>query len=160
MPTIANGAQIYSQGMEPSSTAKLTTALMIVVHSVLSVVGALVAGFTFYTFWRPLVGHHRYNEIARSSAMVLLLLLVVALWGVGVYGRWHDRCAAFAWVLPALWCCHLLIIGGMEAFQTGRGVIATCFLMVAAVYSLGAVVGITASRKTAAEPAAPTAEHN
>jgi hypothetical protein len=145
--------------MEPTTAAKLMTALMVMVHSVLSVIGTLVAGFTFYTFWRPLVGHHRYNEIARSPVMVALLLLVVALWGVVVYGRWHDRRGAFAWVLPALWCCHLFISGGIGALHTGKGDLAICFLMVAAAYSLGAVVAAVVVGRVVANPRPQTVEH-
>lgn len=141
--------------MEPTTTAKLMAALMIGVHTLLSVIGTLVAGFTFYTFWRPLVGHHRYNEIARSPVMVALLLLVVALWGVVVYGRWHDRRGAFAWVLPALWCCHLFISGGIEALQTGKGDVAIGLLVVAVAYSLGAAVAAVVVGRVVAKPATP-----
>jgi len=138
-----------------STNTKLIIALKVVAHSVLSVVGALVAAFTFYTFWRPLVGHHRYNEIARSPVLIVLLLVVVALWGMVVNRTWHNHWGMLAWVLPALWCCHLFASRGSDAFQTVRGAIATCFLVVAIVYSVGAVLAEVVSRRAVPKPAIP-----
>lgn len=144
-----------STGGEWTTTAKLTVALKIAVHGLLSVVGGLVAAFTFYTFWRPLVGHNRYNEIARSPVLIVLVLVVVALWGMVINRLWHNPWGTLAWVLPALWCCHLFVAGGLNMFQTVRGAIATCVLIVAAVYSLGALVAVVVTRGAATKPAIP-----
>ena len=83
---------------------KLKAFLRVVGHTILSFIAALVAGFTFYAFFRPIVGRERYSNVARSPVMFVLLLIVVALWGMALYDRWHDRRAFFAWALPPSGC--------------------------------------------------------
>lgn len=118
---------------------KFKTFLVVVAHTILSFVAALVAGFTFYTFFRPLMGHERYGVVAKSSIMLVLLLIVVALWGVLLYARWYDHRAFFAWVLPALWTCHLILSRGLAAIHESRGD-ALFFLEIGAAYSIGSVL--------------------
>ena len=137
-----------------STTAtKLIAALKIATHTGLSLVGGFVAAFTFYTFWRPLLGHSRYIEIARSPILIVLVLVVVALWGMVINRMWDNHWGMLAWVLPASWCSHLFFTGGLNMFQTVRGALATCFLIVAIVYSLGAVLAEVVSRRAARKPA-------
>ena len=112
--------------------AKLADSLMVLVHAALSLVGVLVCDFTFYTFWRP--RNPRY-------VMVVLLLVVVALWGVVVYAKWRDRRAFFAWLVPLLWSSHIFISRGASGFSEGPGELGLTFLAIATAYSLGAVAG-------------------
>ena len=118
---------------------KLKAFLRVVGHTILSFIAALVAGFTFYAFFRPIVGRERYSNVARSPVMFVLLLIVVALWGMALYDRWHDRRAFFAWVLPALWVCHLVLSRGIAALQ-GTWADTLFFFGIGAAYSLGAAI--------------------
>jgi hypothetical protein len=118
---------------------KLKSFLKVLAHTILSFIAALVAGFTFHAFFRPIVGRERYSSLARSPVMVVLLLIIVALWGMALYDKWHDRRAFFAWVLPALWVCHLLLSRGTAALQ-GTWADTLFFFEIGAAYSLGAVI--------------------
>jgi len=120
-------------------TEKLKSFLKVVAHTTLSFLAAFVAGFTFYAFFRPIVGRERYSHAARSPVMVVLLLVVVALWGMALYDKWHDRRAFFAWVLPALWVCHLMLSRGIVALQ-GTWADTLFFFEIGAAYSVGAVI--------------------
>jgi hypothetical protein len=132
---------------------KLKAFLMVVAHTVLSFVAALVAGFTFYAFFRPIIGRERYSLIAQSPVMVVLLLIIVALWGLVLYDRWHDHRAFFAWVLPAIWICHLVLSRGLSALQ-GTWADTLFFLEIGAAYSVGAVVGAIAVGTMSQKPPA------
>lgn len=111
--------------------------LRVIAHTILSLVAALVAGFTFYGFFRPIVGRERYSQLANTPVMIALLLIIVALWGMVLYHRWHDRCAFLAWVLPALWVCHLMMSRGVAALQ-GRWSDTLFLFEIGAAYSVGA----------------------
>lgn len=128
---------------------KLKAFLRVVAHTILSFIAALVAGFTFYTFFRPIMGRERYSQVAQSPVMIALALIVVALWGMLLYDRWHDSRAFFAWVLPALWLCHQMLSGGIAASQV-RWADGLFALEVGAAYSLGACVAAIILRKQVA----------
>lgn len=108
-------------------------------HTILSFIGALVAGFTFYAFFRPIVGRDRYGQIAHGPVMFVLLLIIVALWGMMLYDRWRDRRAFFAWVLPALWVCHLMLSQVIATLQ-GKWPDTLFFFEIGAAYAVGAHV--------------------
>jgi len=132
--------------------SKFKTLLWLVAHTLLAFAASLVAGFTFYALLRPIIGLQRYNELAKSSpVMIALLLIVVALWGLVLYDRWHDRRAFFAWVLPALWICHLILSRGWSALE-GTWADRLFFLEIGAAYSAGAAVGAIVLRKTSSNP--------
>ncbi len=83
--------------------------------------------------------------------MTLMLLIVVALWGMVLYNKWCDRRAFFAWVLPALWVCHLMLSRGMAASQGGWGD-TLFFFEIGAAYSVGACAAATVLGRTLPEP--------
>ncbi len=120
-------------------TEKFKAFLKVVGHTILSFVAALMGGFTFYAFFRPIVGRERYGQAAQSPVMVVLLLVVVGLWGLLLYARWHDRSAFFAWVLPALWVCHVILSRGVRSIE-GKWADTLFFVEIGAAYSLGAVI--------------------
>ena len=130
---------------------KLKAFLRVVGHTILSFIAALVAGFTFYTFFRPLVGRERYSQAARSPVMVVLLLIIVALWGMMLFERWHDRRAFYAWVLPALWVCHLMLSRGIATLQ-GKWADTLMFFEIGAAYAVGAYVASIVLRRAGQAP--------
>ena len=133
---------------------KLKAMLMVFVHTVLSFLAALVAGFTFYTFWRPVIGHQRYSLVARSPGSVMLVLVVVALWGLAIYARWHDHHAFFAWVLPAVFTFHFVVSRGLTVVLGPYPWWADAFLFleICAAYSAGAVLGAIVTGTMFARP--------
>src|ERR1700744_5979937 len=118
---------------------KAKAVLMMVIHTILSFVAAFFAGLTFNVFFRPVIGRERYRVIAKSPVMVVLLLVVVALWGMILYEKWHDRRAFLAWVLPAMWIVHILLSRGVGAFLENWAD-NLFFFAVGAAYSVGAIV--------------------
>jgi hypothetical protein len=106
-------------------------------------------------FVRPIMGKERYSQAvtAQTPTMVVLLLVIVALGGVVAYRRWADRCAFFAWILPALWLCHLMLSRGMEAMQ-GRWSDPLLFFAIGTAYSVGAFLAAVVGRKTLEKPPA------
>jgi hypothetical protein len=134
---------------------KLKATLMVFAHTALSFLAALVAGFTFYTFWRPVIGHERHNFVARSPVSVILLLIVVALWGLAIYLRWHDHRGFFAWVLPALLTFHFVVSRGLAAVVGTYPWWADAFLFleIGAAYSVGAVLGAVVTGTMSVRPA-------
>jgi len=129
------------------TSEKLETILRIVGHTLLSFVAALVGGFTFYTFFRSVIGRQQYSLIAKSPAMIVLLLIVVALWGLVLYGKWRDHHAFLAWLLPALWVAHLILSRGFAALQ-GTWADTLFFFDVGAAYSIGATLSALMLRTT------------
>jgi hypothetical protein len=129
--------------------AKLKAFLRVVAHTFLSFIAAVSGSAMLYAFFQPIVGTERYNQAAAANkpTMVVLLLVVVFLVGVEAYRRWTDRCAFFAWVLPALWACHLMLSRGLEAMQ-GRWSDPLFFFAVGAAYSVGALVAFVARKTT------------
>jgi hypothetical protein len=133
---------------------KLKATLMVFVHTVLSFLAAFVAGFTFYAFWRPVIGHERYYLVARSPGIVILVLIVVAFWGLAIYARWHDHRAFFAWVLPAVFTFHFVLSRGLTAVLGPYPwwADAFIFLEIGAAYSAGAVLGAVVTVTMSARP--------
>ena len=133
---------------------KFKATLMVFAHTALAFLAALVAGFTFYTFWRPVIGHEQYNLVARSPVSVILLLVVVALWELAIYSRWHDHRAFFAWVLPALFTFYFVITRGLAAVLGTYPWWADAFLFleIGAAYSAGAVLGAVVTGTMSATP--------
>ena len=127
--------------------AKLNAFLRVVGHTLLSFIAVLVCGFTFYACFRPIVGPERYAQLSQSPIMVGLFLIVVALWGLVLYERWHDNRAFFAWVLPALWTCHLVLSGGPAA--PNKWADSLFLLEVGGAYSVGAAIAAIVLRRAA-----------
>lgn len=130
---------------------KLKAFLWLVAHTLLAFAAALTAGFTFYTFFRPIIGRQRYSLAVRSPLMILALLIVVALWGIVLYDKWRDHRAFYAWVLPALWICHLILSKGWTALQ-GTWADRLFFLEIGAAYSAGAAVAAIVLKRAARPP--------
>lgn len=135
----------------PAMAYKLKKFLRVVGHTFLSLLAALSGGFMFMAFIRPIVGRSRYARTPHDPVMFALLLVIVLLGGLVVYRRWSDRCAFFAWVLPALWVCHLMLSRGLAAVGSWDSD-SLFFLAVGAAYSVGALVGAIISRKTFEKP--------
>ncbi len=125
---------------------KLKSCLQVLGHTLLALVAALVAGFSFHAFVRPLMGPLRYRVLTETPLMILLMLTVIAFWGIVLYYRWRDRHAFYAWVLPAIWCLLLLVSRGAAAFRsaTRSADLASLFLEICAAYSAGAVLSAMA----------------
>jgi hypothetical protein len=85
--------------------------------------------------------------------MVVLLLAGVALGGVQVYRRWPDRRAFFAWALPAVWVCHLVLSRGMAAME-GQWSDPLLWLGIGSAYSLGAFITAIVTGKISKKPPA------
>lgn len=120
-------------------------------HTVLSFNAALFGGFMFYGFIRPIVGRERYSKTPHDPIMISLLLVIVLLGGVVAYRRWADSCAFFAWVLPSIWACHILLSRGIDAMQ-GQWFDRLFFLETALAYSVGALLAATVFRETLKKP--------
>jgi hypothetical protein len=118
---------------------KLQAFAKIVLHTVLSFVATLVAGGAVYSTFRPILGRARYHQFARSPLIMVLLLTGVALGGMQVYRRWRDHFAFFAWALPGIWVCHLLLYRGM-AEMTGQWSDPLFWLGIGSAYSIGALI--------------------
>jgi hypothetical protein len=121
---------------------KLKGCLQVLGHTLLALVAALVAGFSFHSFLRPLMGPLRYRVLTETPLLILLMLTVIALWGTVLYYRWRDRHAFYAWMLPAIWCLYLLVSGGPAIFRSSKGPADTAsfFLETCVAYSAGAVL--------------------
>ena len=121
---------------------KLKSCLQALGHSLLALVAALVAGFSFHSFLRPLMGPLKYRVLTETPLMILLMLTVIALWGNLLYYRWRDHHAFYAWVLPAIWCLYLLLSRGPAVFRSSnaRADMASFFLEICLAYSAGAVL--------------------
>jgi hypothetical protein len=132
---------------------KLKAIVMIVAHTVFSFIAVLVAGCTLYAFFRPLLGRERYHQLAHTPVMIVLLLSSVALGGMQVYRRWHDHRAFFAWVLPAIWICHLILSRGVAAME-GKWSDPFFLFGVGASYSVGALIAAIVPTKTLQKPPA------
>jgi hypothetical protein len=130
---------------------KLKAFLRVLAHTLLSFIAALSAGFMFYAFIRPIVGKERYSKTPHDPVIVALLLVIVLMGGVVAYRRWTDRCAFFAWVIPALWLCHLTLSRGMEAMR-GRWSDPLFFFGIGAAYSVGALLAAMIVRKSTEAP--------
>jgi len=78
--------------------------------------------------------------------MILLLLTGVVLVGGVLYRRWADRRALFAWLLPALWVCHLMLSRD-PAKMEGQWPDPLFFLEVGAAYSAGALIAVIVTKK-------------
>jgi hypothetical protein len=122
---------------------KLKACLQVLGHTLLALVAALVAVFSFHSFLRPLMGPQKYGVLAETPLMILLMLTVIALWGILLYYRWRDHHAFYAWVLPAIWCLYLLVRRGPEIFRgpTRPAVLASFLLEICVAYSAGAAFG-------------------
>jgi hypothetical protein len=120
---------------------KLKACLQVLGHTLLALVAALVAGFSFHSFLRPLMGPQKYSVLAETPLMILLMLTVIGLWGILLYYRWRDHHAFYAWVLPAIWCLSLLMSRGSGVFRgpTRAAILASFFLEICVAYSAGAV---------------------
>jgi uncharacterized membrane protein len=121
---------------------KLKACLQVLGHTLLALVAALVAGFSFHSFLRPLMGPLKYSVLAETPLMILLMLTVIAFWGILLYYRWRDHHAFYAWVLPAIWCLYLLLSRGSGVFRrpTRSADLASFFLEIGLAYSAGAVL--------------------
>lgn len=110
-------------------------------------------GSMLEAFVRPIMGKERYSQavVAQRATVVALLLVIVLLGGLVAYRRWADRCAFFAWILPALWLCDLMLSRGMEAMQ-GRWSDPLFLFAIGAAYSVGAFLAAIFSRKTFEKP--------
>ncbi len=126
---------------------KLKAFLILVAHTIFSFVAALLAGCALYTSLRPLLGRERYQQLAHTPLIAVLLLTGVALGGARVYLRWPDRRAFFAWVLPSIWVCHLALSRGMAAME-GKWADPLFFFGAGASYSVGAVIAAITIRKS------------
>jgi hypothetical protein len=121
---------------------KLKGCLQILGHSLLALVAALVAVFSFHSFVRPLMGPLKYRVLTETPLMILLLLTVIAFWGMMLYYRWRDRHAFYAWLPPAIWCLGLLVSRGPAVFEisTRSASLASFFLEICVAYSAGAIL--------------------
>lgn len=121
---------------------KLKACLQSLGHTLLALVAALVAGFSFHSFLRPLLGPLKYRVLAETPLMILLMLTVIAFWGILLYYRWRDHHAFYAWVLPAIGCLYLLVSRGPAVFRVANrsGDLASFFLEICCAYSAGAVL--------------------
>jgi CDP-diglyceride synthetase len=117
-----------------------------VAHTILSFVAMLAGGCALYTSLRPLLGRERYQQLAHTPLIVVLLLTGVALRGARVYLWWPDRRAFFAWVLPSIWVCHLALSRGIAAVD-GKWADPFFFFGVGASYSVGAWIAAMAIKK-------------
>jgi hypothetical protein len=127
---------------------KLKGCLQILGHTLLALVAAFVAGFSFYSFLRPLIGRNHYRVLSQTPLMILLMLSVIAIWGILLYYRWRDHHAFYAWVLPAIWCLYLLVSRGPAVFRgpTRYGDLASLLLEICTAYSAGAVLSAVVIR--------------
>jgi hypothetical protein len=134
---------------------KLKRFFRVVGHTFLAIIAAIFAGTMLEAFVRPMVGKQRYSQAvaAHTPTVVVLLLVIVLLGGVVAYRRWADRCAFLAWILPALWLCHLMLSRGMEAMK-GRWSDPGLFFAVGAAYSIGAFFAAIVEGKTLQKPRA------
>jgi peptidoglycan biosynthesis protein MviN/MurJ (putative lipid II flippase) len=130
---------------------KLQAFLRVVAHTVFSFIAALLAGGTLYAFLLPILGRERYYRVAQLPVMVVLLLSFVALGGAQVYHRWPDRRAFLAWVLPALWLCHLILSRGMAAME-GKWSDPLFWVGIGVSYSCGALIAAVVANKTLQKP--------
>jgi hypothetical protein len=140
---------IMDIGISMTTPADMLKAfLTLVAQTIFSFIVALFAGCALYTSLRPLLGKARYQQLAHTPLIVVLLLTGVALGGVRVYLWWPDRRAFFAWVLPSIWVCHLALSRGMAAME-GKWADPFFFFGVGASYSVGALIATMAFRKRA-----------
>lgn len=118
---------------------KLKAFLILLAHTILSFVVMMAAGCALYTSLRPLLGRQRYQQLAHTPLIVVLLLTGVALGGARVYLWWPHRCAFFAWVLPSIGVCLLALSRGTAAME-GKWADPFFFFGVGASYSVGALI--------------------
>jgi uncharacterized membrane protein len=133
---------------------KLKSCLRVLGHTLLALVAALVAGFSFHAFLRPLMGPLKYRVLTETPLMILLMLTVIAFWGILLYCRWRDHHAFYAWVLPAIWCLSLLVSRGPAVFRgpARSAELASFFLEICIAYSAGAVLSAVVIRTLLRKP--------
>jgi hypothetical protein len=129
-----------------SMADKLKAFLTLVAHTFFSFVAMLAGGCALYTSLRPLVGRERYQQLAHTPLIFVLLLTSVAMGGARVYLWWPDRRAFFVWVLPSIWVCHLALSRGIAAME-GKWADSFLFFGVGASYSVEALIAAMAFRK-------------
>jgi hypothetical protein len=134
-------------------TVKLRAFLALVAHTAFSFIAALASGCALYSFFVPILGKARYHQLAKTPVTVVLLLIGVALGGVQVYRRWPDRRAFFAWVLPAMWVCHLILSRGIAAME-GKWSDPMFWLGIGSAYSVGAFISAIVTGKIVQKPPA------
>jgi hypothetical protein len=125
---------------------KLKAFLTLLAHTIFSIVATLASGCALYVSLRPLVGRERYQQLAHTQLILVLLLTGVALGGARVYLWWPDRRAFFAWGLPSIWVCHLALSRGITAIQ-GKWADPFFFVGVGASYSAGALIAAMALKR-------------
>lgn len=130
---------------------KLKAFLTLLAHTFFSIVASLTSGCALYVSLRPLVGKGRYQQLAHTPLLVVLLLTGVALGGARVYLWWPDRRAFFAWALPSIWVCYLALSRGIAAMD-GKWADPFFFFGVGAAYSLGALIAATAIKRQESLP--------
>ena len=88
------------------------------------------------------MGPIKYRVLTETPLMTLLMLTVIAFWGILLYCRWRDRHAFYAWILPALWCLFLLVSRGPAVFEspTRSADLGSFFLEICLAYSAGAIM--------------------
>jgi hypothetical protein len=133
---------------------KLKSSLQVLGHTFLALVAAMVAGFSYHSLLRPLMGPQKYRVLTETPLMILLMLTVIAFWGVLLYYRWRDHHAFYAWALPAIWCLSLLASRGPAVFRgAARSAdLASFFLEICIAYSAGAVLSAIVIRTLLRKP--------
>jgi hypothetical protein len=118
---------------------KLKPVLRLAGHTAFSFVAALAGASTLYALLRPLLGRERYQELAQTPLMILLLLASVSIGGAEGYRRWPVRSAFFAWALPAIVVFHLLVNRGWTGMNQ-KWSDPFFFFGIGAAYSVGALL--------------------
>ena len=129
-----------------SMADKLKAFLALLAQTILSIVAALASGCALYVSLRPLLGRQRYQQLAHTPLIPLLLMTGIALGGARIYLWWPDRRAFFVWLFPSIWVCHLALSRGLSAME-GKWADPFFFFGVGASYSVGAVIAATAIKK-------------
>jgi hypothetical protein len=125
---------------------KLKTFFRIVAHTLLSFAAAMASGLALSSSLRPALGKVRYSEFAHTPTMIVLLLTGVAIVGGLIYRRWADWTALFAWLLPVLWVCHLMLSRGAAEME-GQWSDPLFLLEGGAAYSAGAFIAAMVAKK-------------
>jgi hypothetical protein len=132
----------------------LKSCLQVLGHTLLALVAAMVATFSFRSFLRPLMRPLKYRVLTETPLMILLVLTVIAFWGIFLYYRWRDHHAFYAWVPPAIGCVSLLVSRGLAVFRepTRAADLASFFLEICIAYSVGAVLSAMVIRTLLRKP--------
>ncbi len=145
-PSYFSCLMMYSGRDRMRGKEKLIAAGWVLAHLAFSVLALLCAGFTTHLF-RPLLSNIPSSQFAKSPVMIGVLLLLVAISGSVLYRRFNHTFAFFPWVIPALWCLHLLLTRDREyLWRSNDWDMASTLLMASAAYSSGAIATAVVNR--------------